>query len=100
VLQMEASGELPATQAKVVLADLAVSGGDPRALAAARGFERLAGDVLDTTIDELIAAHPDEWRRYAEGDDKLAQFFIGQVMRVTGGKADGKAVVAGLARRR
>jgi aspartyl-tRNA(Asn)/glutamyl-tRNA(Gln) amidotransferase subunit B len=100
VLQMEAAGELSATQAKAVLADFAAHGGDPRQLAAARGFERLEGDVLDATIDELIAAHPDEWSRYKDGDDKLAQFFIGQVMKVTGGKADGKAVIAGLVRRR
>jgi aspartyl-tRNA(Asn)/glutamyl-tRNA(Gln) amidotransferase subunit B len=100
VLQMEASGELSATQAKAVLADVAATGGDPRELAAARGFERLGGDVLDATIDELIATHGEEWTRYEQGDDKLAQFFIGQVMRVTGGKADGKAVIAGLERRR
>jgi aspartyl-tRNA(Asn)/glutamyl-tRNA(Gln) amidotransferase subunit B len=100
VLQMEASGALSATQAKAVLADFAANGGDPHEIAAARGFEQLEGDVLDATIDELIAAHPREWSRYVEGDDKLAQFFIGQVMKVTGGKADGKAVIAGLVRRR
>jgi aspartyl-tRNA(Asn)/glutamyl-tRNA(Gln) amidotransferase subunit B len=100
VLQMEAAGELSATQSKAVLADVAATGGDPRAAAAARGIERLDVDVLDATIDGLIAAHPDEWAKYASGDDKLAQFFVGQVMKATGGKADGKAVVAGLARRR
>ncbi|HEV3328866.1 MAG TPA: hypothetical protein VGZ33_05665 [Acidimicrobiales bacterium] len=47
-----------------------------------------------------MSTHPDEWARYREGDEKLSQFFVGQVMRATNGKADGKAVVAGLARRR
>jgi aspartyl-tRNA(Asn)/glutamyl-tRNA(Gln) amidotransferase subunit B len=100
LLQLEASGELSATQAKAVLGDLAQGGGDPAELARRRGFERLADDALDATLDGLIAEHPDEWTRYAQGDDKLAQFFVGQVMKATGGKADGKAVVAGLARRR
>ncbi len=100
VLEMEQAGELSATQAKTVLADLAASGGDVRELARARGFERLDDSSLDGLLDALIAEHPDEWTRYREGDEKLAQFFVGQVMRATGGKADGKSVVAGLARRR
>ncbi len=100
VLQMEAAGELSATHAKAVLSDLAEGGGDARSVVAARGFQRLDDGALDATLDELIAAHPAEWDRYREGDEKLAQFFVGQVMRVTQGKADGKAVIAGLARRR
>jgi aspartyl-tRNA(Asn)/glutamyl-tRNA(Gln) amidotransferase subunit B len=101
LMQMEAAGELSATQAKTVLADLAESdGGDPRDLATKRGFERLGDDQLTGIIDELIAGNPDEWARYAEGDDKLSQFFVGQVMKATKGQADGKAVIAELNRRR
>ena len=99
ILTMEQDG-LSATQAKTVLADFAEHGGDPRELAARRGFEQLDEDLLDATIDELIAAFPDEWTRYRQGDDKLGQFFVGQVMKQTKGQADGKAVIAGLARRR
>jgi aspartyl-tRNA(Asn)/glutamyl-tRNA(Gln) amidotransferase subunit B len=99
ILTMEQEG-LSATQAKTVLADFAEHGGDPRELAARRGFEQLDEDLLDATIDELIAAFPDEWTRYRQGDDKLGQFFVGQVMKQTKGQADGKAVIAGLARRR
>jgi aspartyl-tRNA(Asn)/glutamyl-tRNA(Gln) amidotransferase subunit B len=51
-------------------------------------------------LDQLVAEHPDEWNRYVAGDEKLAQFFVGQVMRATKGKADGKAVIAGLAQLR
>ena len=47
-----------------------------------------------------MAAHPDEWARYRDGDDKLAQFFIGLVMKATRGQANGKAVIEELARRR
>ncbi len=49
-----------------------------------------------------LSANPDEWRRFAEGDEdsarKLSQFFVGQVMKATKGKADGKAVIAELTR--
>jgi aspartyl-tRNA(Asn)/glutamyl-tRNA(Gln) amidotransferase subunit B len=97
---MEQRGELSATQAKTVLGELLVRGGDPRALAKAKGFEQLSADTLGSTVASLIEANPDEWQRYREGDEKLAQFFIGRVMKLTKGQANGKAVVAELQARR
>jgi aspartyl-tRNA(Asn)/glutamyl-tRNA(Gln) amidotransferase subunit B len=99
-VSMEQSGALSATQAKNVLAELIASGGDPVSIAAAKGYEQLSSDSLESTIDELIAANPDEWGRYRDGDDKLAGFFTGLVMKATSGKANGKAVVAVLQSRR
>jgi aspartyl-tRNA(Asn)/glutamyl-tRNA(Gln) amidotransferase subunit B len=99
-LQMEQSGALSATQSKTVLAELLEHGGDPAAIAKAKGFEQLSSDSLGSTIDEIIAASADEWSRYKDGDDKLAQFFIGQVMKLTKGQANGKAVIAELQKRR
>jgi aspartyl-tRNA(Asn)/glutamyl-tRNA(Gln) amidotransferase subunit B len=92
VLKMESGGRLTATQAKAVLAELAESGGDPEAIARAKGFEALAGDVVAEAVDQAIAAHPGEWGRYVGGEAKLAGFFVGKVMAATKGKADGKAV--------
>ena len=101
LLLMENAGELSATQSKKVLADLVeAGGGDPKAAAAARGFEQLETGALDAILDEVIAANPDEWARYKEGDDKLAGFFTGKIMAATKGQADGKAVNAGLRARR
>ena len=99
--RMEVAGELTATQAKAVLADLVENRGtDPAATANAMGFEAMDTGALDSVVDEIIAAHPDEWQRYREGDDKahgkLTGFFVGEVMRATKGKADGKAVTARL----
>jgi Asp-tRNA(Asn)/Glu-tRNA(Gln) amidotransferase B subunit len=55
---------------------------------------------LAATVAEAVATHPDEWGRYREGEDKLAGFFTGLVMKATTGQADGKAVVAELRRLR
>ncbi|HTJ75964.1 MAG TPA: Asp-tRNA(Asn)/Glu-tRNA(Gln) amidotransferase subunit GatB [Acidimicrobiales bacterium] len=92
VLKMESGGRLTATQAKAVLAELAESGGDPEAIARAKGFEALAGDVVAEAVDQAIVAHPGEWGRFVGGEAKLAGFFVGKVMAATRGKADGKAV--------
>ena len=99
-LLMEQRGELSATQAKTVLAELLAHGGEPASIAGALGFEQLSSDSLGATVAQLIEEHPDEWTRYREGDEKLAQFFIGQVMKLTKGQANGKAVIGELQIRR
>jgi aspartyl-tRNA(Asn)/glutamyl-tRNA(Gln) amidotransferase subunit B len=90
--RMEAEGALTATQAKTVLADLVERGGDPAAIAAERGFEAMDDSALAAVVDQLIADNPDPWARYKDGDQKVTGFFVGQVMKATQGKADGKAV--------
>ena len=97
---MEQRGELSATQAKFVLGELLARGGEPREVVAALGIAQLSSDTLGNAVEELIGQHPDEWSRYCAGDDKLAQFFIGLVMKLTLGQANGKAVIAELQRRR
>jgi aspartyl-tRNA(Asn)/glutamyl-tRNA(Gln) amidotransferase subunit B len=100
LLAMESGGELTATQAKTVLSELVeAGGGDPKAIAAKHGFEAMDTSALDAVVDELIAANPNEWQRYKDGDQKVTGFFVGQVMKATGGKADGKAVTAALVAR-
>ena len=93
------STRLTATQAKQVLAELLEFGGDPATIAAARGFQAMAGAELEVVADELIAAHAAEFERLKAGDTKVIGFFVGQAMNRTGGKADGKALTALLRRR-
>jgi aspartyl-tRNA(Asn)/glutamyl-tRNA(Gln) amidotransferase subunit B len=104
LVQMEVDGQLTATQAKQVLAEMVETGGDPAAIALARGFEAMDTVELEAAVDELIAAHPGEWEEYVSGDDKrrgkLTGFFVGQVMKATKGKADGKVVTRLLEDRR
>jgi aspartyl-tRNA(Asn)/glutamyl-tRNA(Gln) amidotransferase subunit B len=96
---MEASGALTATQAKQVLADLVESGGDPVAIAAAKGFEAMGEDALATAVDAAIASDAEAWEKFKAGDPKVTGYFVGQVMKTTQGKADGKAVTALLRQR-
>ena len=99
-LRMEQSGDLSATQAKTVLVEILANGGEPVSIAQSKGFERLASGALGEVVVKLIEENPDEWSRYRDGDEKLAQFFIGQVMKLTKGQANGKEVIAALQARR
>jgi aspartyl-tRNA(Asn)/glutamyl-tRNA(Gln) amidotransferase subunit B len=101
LLTLESQGSLSATQAKNVLAELlAQGGGDPAEIARAKGFEAMSEDSLAATVAQAVADHPEEFGRYRDGDDKLAGFFTGLVMKATRGQANGKEVAAELRRLR
>jgi aspartyl-tRNA(Asn)/glutamyl-tRNA(Gln) amidotransferase subunit B len=98
LVKMETAGELTATQAKAVLAEMVTSGDDPAAIAKAKGYEALDTGALEAIVDEIVAAHPDEWEQLRTGDakaqGKLTGFFMGKVMQASKGQADGKAATA------
>jgi len=84
-------GKISGKIAKDVFAVLVAEGGDPRAIVDRRGLEQLADrDELGPKAAEVVAAHPDEAARYRAGETKLLGFFVGQLMRATGGKANPK----------
>jgi len=97
VVLMESNGELTPTQAKAVIAELLESGGDPDSVVAARGFEAVGADKLESVVAEVLAANPDEASRLGE-DPKLMGFFVGKVMEATDRQANGKDVTAILRR--
>ncbi len=103
LVKMETGGDLTATQAKTVLSVLVADGGDPTIVAADLGFEAMDIGEMEALVDRLIAEHPDDWEAFTAGDEqerkKKAGFFVGQVMKATSGRADGRAVNELLARR-
>ena len=100
LVRMEASGQLTSAQARTVLKSMLEAGGDPETIASSLGFEAMDSGGLESVIDEVITAHPEEWSRYSEGEDKLAGFFIGHIKQATQGKADLKSASALLRSRR
>lgn len=99
LVAMEAGGELTAAQARTVLKTMLESGGQPERIAADLGFEAMDASALEKVVDDVIAAHPDEWQRFCTGEDKLTGFFISHIKSATDGKADLKAA-SGLLRSR
>ena len=94
LVKLESDGKLTATQAKKVLAEMVERGGDPAAIASELGFEAMGEDALASVVDQLIAGNPAEFQRLKDGDQKVMGFFVGQAMKATQGKADGKVVTA------
>lgn len=91
-IDMQEAGELSSTQLKAVLAEVIAGGKAPQEVADGLGIEAMQADETEGLVDQLIAENPDEWERYKQGDEKLEGFFVGQMMKLTAGKADGKVV--------
>jgi aspartyl-tRNA(Asn)/glutamyl-tRNA(Gln) amidotransferase subunit B len=69
-------------------------GGDPRALVESRGMKQVTDlSAIEKVVDDIIAANPDKVEQ-AKAKPAAIQWFVGQVMKSTGGKADPKAVNA------
>jgi len=47
---------------------------------------------IEKAVDEIISKYPKEAERYRFGEEKLLGFFVGQVMKVTKGKANPQMV--------
>ncbi|WP_284265800.1 Asp-tRNA(Asn)/Glu-tRNA(Gln) amidotransferase subunit GatB [Roseicyclus amphidinii] len=67
-------------------------GGDPDQIVEARGMKQVTDTgAIEAAVDRIIAENPDQVEK-AKQNPKLAGWFVGQVMKATGGKANPKAV--------
>lgn len=67
-------------------------GGDPDAIVEERGMKQVTDTgAIEAAVDEIIAANPAQVEK-AKENPKLAGWFVGQVMKATGGKANPKSV--------
>ena len=67
-------------------------GGDPRALVEQRGMKQVTDTgAIEAAVDAMIAANPDKVAQ-AQAKPTMLGWFVGQVMKQTGGKANPQAV--------
>jgi aspartyl-tRNA(Asn)/glutamyl-tRNA(Gln) amidotransferase subunit B len=86
-------GTVSASAAKEVLEGVLGGEGDPGQVAEARDLIQISdSSALEAAVDEALAANPDAVANYQAGEAKVVGFLVGQVMRVTQGKADPKLV--------
>ena len=79
--------------AKDVLDIMVETGGDPEKIVEEKGMRQVTDTgEIEKIIDEVMAANADKVAEYRSGKDKLFGFFVGQVMKLSGGKANPAAV--------
>jgi aspartyl-tRNA(Asn)/glutamyl-tRNA(Gln) amidotransferase subunit B len=92
LLDLIASGEISGKIAKDVFEILWTEGGDPAAIVEARGLRQVTDmGAIEAAVDAAIAANPDKAAQ-ARAKPSLAGWFVGQVMKATGGRANPQAV--------
>ncbi|MBX2830694.1 MAG: Asp-tRNA(Asn)/Glu-tRNA(Gln) amidotransferase subunit GatB [Rhodospirillales bacterium] len=75
--------------AKDVFEIMIETGGDPEKIVEEKGLKQITDTgAIETAIDEVIAANPDKVEEIRAGKDRMLGWFVGQVMKSTGGKAN------------
>ncbi|WP_320666647.1 Asp-tRNA(Asn)/Glu-tRNA(Gln) amidotransferase subunit GatB [Prochlorococcus sp. MIT 1307] len=91
MLQMIQDGKISGKIAKEILPQLLKQGGSPNAIVDELGLGMISDiETLSGIVDKVLSAHPDEVLAFRGGKKKLQGFFVGQLMKETGGKADPK----------
>ncbi|PTW47164.1 MULTISPECIES: Asp-tRNA(Asn)/Glu-tRNA(Gln) amidotransferase subunit GatB [Rhodovulum] len=92
ILDLIAAGDISGKIAKDLFEIVYTEGGDPAEIVAARGMKQVTDlGAIEKAVDEIIAANPAQVEK-AKANPKLAGWFVGQVLKATGGKANPQAV--------
>ena len=100
LVRLSASGAINGPTLKELLPEIFEKGGDPEAIVKERGLGAVSDSgALEAFVDQAIAANPKSVADCKAGKKAAAGFIVGQVMKLSKGKADPKAVGQMVARK-
>jgi aspartyl-tRNA(Asn)/glutamyl-tRNA(Gln) amidotransferase subunit B len=89
LVDLISDGTISGRQAKEVFEIMYERGEEPAAIVEARGLRQVSDSgAIAAAVNAVIAANPDKVAEYKSGKDKLAGWFVGQVMKAMQGKAN------------
>jgi aspartyl-tRNA(Asn)/glutamyl-tRNA(Gln) amidotransferase subunit B len=92
ILDLIAAGTISGKIAKDLFEICWSEGGDPHAIVEARGMKQVVDrGAIEKVVDEIVAENPDKAEQ-AKAKPALIGWFVGQVMKASGGKANPQAV--------
>ena len=93
LLRMVEEQKISLNAAKTAFAAMCKSRKSAEATVAELGLAQVSDEgAIAAACDKVIAAEPDKVAEYRSGRDKLFGFFVGQVMKAMGGKANPKVI--------
>ena len=93
LVKMVDDGTISSKIAKQVFEEMTKSGEDPARIVEAKGLVQISDPAqISPIIDEIIEKNPDNVEKFKAGNTKLLGFFVGQVLKATGGKANPQVV--------
>jgi aspartyl-tRNA(Asn)/glutamyl-tRNA(Gln) amidotransferase subunit B len=92
ILDLIGEGTISGKIAKDLFEIVWTEGGDPRAIVDSRGMKQVTDlGAIEKAVDQIVAANPDKVAD-AKSNPKAIGWFVGQVMKATGGKANPQTV--------
>ena len=89
LLKMIEDGTLSSSMAKTVFEDMFDSGRPPKDIAEESGLVQISDvDSIRSAVDDAVSANPKPVTEYLEGKETAIRFLVGQVMKITQGKAN------------
>ncbi|MFC1539551.1 Asp-tRNA(Asn)/Glu-tRNA(Gln) amidotransferase GatCAB subunit B, partial [Candidatus Latescibacterota bacterium] len=89
------TGTISGSIGKTVFDEMAANGTEPEKIVEQKGLTQISDkSKLQKIASEIIELHPDEVAKYKSGKKQLLSFFVGQVMKITQGKANPNEVSA------
>ena len=86
---MKQKGEISGPTAKTVLEEMVLTGHDPEEIVKSKGLTQVSDEgALEKIIDEVMAKNKQQVAQYKSGKETVFGFFVGQVMKASGGKAN------------
>lgn len=93
LLELVQKGSISGKIAKDVFSQMIETKKSAEQIVKEKGLEQISDEgQLESLVSILVEKHPDEVKRFREGDKKLLGFFVGQVMKETKGKANPKLI--------
>ena len=93
LINLISDGTISGKIAKTVFVEMSNGGQDPKEIVDEKGLKQQSDPKeLEKIIDKVISDNPENVQKYKSGKDKLFGFFVGQVMKISAGKANPKLV--------
>jgi len=93
MIKMIDNGEITGKIGKTVFAEMYKTGKSPAEVIDEKGLKPMADEgEIDAICVKVVEENPKQVKQYKDGKTKVLGFFVGQVMKATGGKADPELV--------
>ena len=93
MLKLMDNGTISGKIAKTVFEEIYKTGKNAEVIVREKGLVQISDTgAIEQAVDDVIAKYPAEVERFKAGEEKLTGFFVGQVMKITKGKANPQIV--------
>lgn len=94
MIELINDGTISGKIAKTVFAEMFQTGKAPKAIVEEKGLVQVSDTgAIEGFVDQAITDNPTQVQQFKEGNDKVLQYFVGQVMKLSKGKANPQMVV-------